>query len=271
MAGTLTSPAAPPAIITRVTVRVALAPLMAEPRVSSGQTAQLLRGHQADVLEEDGVWWRIMGADGYPGWCHRGYLEAESSLVAPPPLRSAWVAERRMSVGCRVRRPDGAEFALPLGALLEADEEVTQGLAMNHRARSRYFAPDVETLVKRAVEHFRGAPYQWGGVSPWGSDCSGFVQTMYALHGTQLPRDAWMQGERGLDVAGDYADLAPGDLLFFSDRDDGRITHVALSLGGATIAHCSLANGGFGINALDANDPVSTALRTTFRFARRIL
>jgi cell wall-associated NlpC family hydrolase len=176
-----------------------------------------------------------------------------------------------MSVGCRVRRPDGAEFALPLGALLEADEEVTQGLAMNHRARSRYFAPDVETLVKRAVEHFRGAPYQWGGVSPWGSDCSGFVQTMYALHGTQLPRDAWMQGERGLEVTGDYADLAPGDLLFFSDRDDGRITHVALSLGGAEMAHCSLANGGFGINALDASDPVSSALRATFRFARRIL
>jgi cell wall-associated NlpC family hydrolase len=94
---------------------------------------------------------------------------------------------------------------------------------------------------------------------------------MYALHGTQLPRDAWMQGERGVEVAGDPSELRAGDLLFFSDRDDGRITHVAMSLGGARLAHSSLANGGFGINSLDASDPVSAGLRKTFRFARRIL
>lgn len=259
------------AVSTRVTVRSTLAPLVAEPRVSSGQIAQLLRGHQADVLEEAGVWWRVMGADGYAGWCHRGYLEAEWSVLPPPPLRAAWSAERRMSIGCRVRRADGAELPLPLGALLEADEEVVQGLAMNHRARSRYFASDVHLLARRAVECFRGTPYQWGGVSPWGADCSGFVQTMYALHGTQLPRDAWMQAERGREVDGDFADLVAGDLLFFSDRDDGRITHVALSLGGPSLVHSSLANGGFGIDALDASDAVATALRATFRFARRIL
>lgn len=176
-----------------------------------------------------------------------------------------------MSLGCNVRRSDGNEIALPLGAVLDADEEVVHGLAMNHRARARYFAPEPEAIVRRAVELFRGAPYQWGGVTPWGSDCSGFVQTMYALHGTQLPRDAWMQGEAGLDVTGETSELRPADLLFFSDRDDGKITHVALSLGGPTIAHLSLANGGFGINSLDATDPVAEGLRAMFRFARRIL
>lgn len=258
-------------VATRVTVRSTLAPMLGEPRVSSGQIAQLLRGHQADVLDEEGVWWRIMGADGYAGWCHRGYLEPEWSVLPPPPLRAAWSTERRMSIGCRVRRSDGTQLSLPLGALLEPDEDVVHGLAMNHRARARYFAPDVALLARRAVECFRGTPYQWGGVSPWGADCSGFVQTMYALHGTQLPRDAWMQAERGHEVNGEFGDLVAGDLLFFSDRDDGRITHVALSLGGAAIVHSSLANGGFGINQLDASDAVATALRTTFRFARRIL
>jgi gamma-D-glutamyl-L-lysine dipeptidyl-peptidase len=179
-----------------------------------------------------------------------------------------------MSVGCAVRlssSPDGPEFELPLGALLEPDEEVTRGIAMNNRARTRYFESDSDLLVRRSVELFGGAPYQWGGVTPWGVDCSGLVQTMFALHGTQLPRDAWMQAERGREVANDITDLEPADLLFFSDRDDGRPTHVALSMGGARCVHASLANGGFGINALDAEDPVAKGLRDTFRFARRIL
>jgi hypothetical protein len=242
---------------------------MSEPAVASGQVSQILRGHQADTIDFDGSWIRVRCSDGYEGWCHRGYLAVDSSHTFTS-LQSAWRAEQRMSVGCTVRSGEG-HVALPLGALLDPDEEVVSGLAMNHRARLRYFASDPDSVATRAVELFHGAPYQWGGVTPWGADCSGFVQTMLALHGTQLPRDAWMQGERGLDVANDLSALRSGDLLFFSDRDDGRPTHVALSLGGAACAHCSLANGGFGVNLLDADDSVATALRDSFRFARRIL
>lgn len=254
----------------RATIRVAIAPLLATAAASSGQLSQLLRGHQADVVDTDGNWFRLRGADGYEGWCHRGYVVTESGFSAAA-LASAWGTEHRMSIGCAVASIAGGDVELPAGALLEPDEEVTRGTAMNYRARSRYFESDPALLVRRAVELFRGAPYQWGGVTPWGADCSGFVQTMFALHGTQLPRDAWMQAERGREVANDVAEMEPGDLLFFSNRDDGRSTHVALSLGGASCAHCSLANGGFGINALDGEDPVARALRAEFRFARRIL
>lgn len=212
----------------------------------------------------------LRGADGYEGWCHRGYLDIDQALDVTP-LSSAWSAERRMSIGCTVRSVAAGSLDLPLGAMLDADEEVTRGMAMNNRARSRYFEPEADSLLRRAVELFRGAPYQWGGVTPWGVDCSGFVQTMFALHGTQLPRDAWMQGERGRNVPNEMADLEPADLLFFSDRDDGRPTHVALFLSAARCVHCSLANGGFGINRLDGDDPVGRGLRETFRFARRIL
>ena len=254
----------------QVTVRATVAPLLAEARASASQVSQLLRGHHADIVERAEHWLCLRGADGYSGWCHIGYL-----TIAPgpdySPLPSAWSDERRMSLGATVRRGEEAPIALPLGALLDPDEVVTSGLAMNHRGRSRYFARDRDLLVQRTQQLFVGTPYQWGGVTPWGADCSGVVQTMFALHGVQLPRDAWQQAEYGTDVAAEWAALLPGDLLFFSDRDDGRITHVALSLGGPRIAHCSLANGGFALNALDATDPVAAHLRETFRFARRML
>jgi hypothetical protein len=254
----------------RATVRVSIAPLLAEPRPSSSQISQLLRGHQADIIISEGKWLRLRGADGYEGWCHSGYVTPDAA-VGTTRLASAWSAERRMSLGCAVNSLAAGEIELPLGALLDADEEVTRGMAMNHRARVRYFAPDPESVALRAVESFRGAPYQWGGVTPWGADCSGFVQTIFALHGTQLPRDAWMQGERGREAPNELADLKQADLLFFSDRDDGKPSHVAISLGGASCVHCSLANGGFGINSIDADDAVARGLRDTFRFARRIL
>jgi cell wall-associated NlpC family hydrolase len=252
----------------RATVRSSIAPLQAAAKASAPQVSQLLRGHQADVIDSDGDWLRLRGADGYEGWCHQGYLHFESA--ASTALQSSWSSERRISLGCTVQSVAAGAVDLPLGAVLDADEEVTRGVAMNHRARTRYFDPDPESLVRRSLELFRGAPYQWGGVTPWGADCSGFVQTMFALHGTQLPRDAWMQGERGRDVSNDIIDFEPADLLLFSDRDDGRPTHIAMSMGRTRCIHCSIANGGFGINALDGNLSVERHLRATFRFARRL-
>lgn len=258
----------------RATVRVAIAPLMAAPRAASGQVSQLIRGHSADLLDTEGDWRRIRGSDGYDGWCHRGYLSSDAAEQTPS-SGSAWVSELRMSLGCTVRRPDGQDLALPLGAILDAGETVLTGLAMNNRARARYFAAEPDNLVVRAAELFRGAYYQWGGVTPWGCDCSGFVQTVYALHGVQLPRDAWMQAETGREAGSeagsDAGDLHAADLLFFSDSEDGRITHVAISLGGPALIHLSLANGGFGIDSLVADDPVGQGLRRNFRFGRRIL
>jgi hypothetical protein len=258
-------------VIARVVVRATIAPLLAESRASASQLSQLVRGHHADVIDEDGVWLRVRGVDGYDGWCHRGYLTTPTPTPPAIPLRSAWNDERRMSLGCAIRRGDATQCALPLGALLDADDVVVAGLAMNRRGRSRYFARDARLLTRRGADLFAGAPYQWGGVTPWGADCSGFVQTVFALHGIQLPRDAWQQGELGREVRGELSELFPADLLFFSDRDDGRLTHVAMSLGGATVMHSALGNGGFGVDALDASTPMAQQLRMTFRFARRIL
>ncbi|MBP2033363.1 cell wall-associated NlpC family hydrolase [Clostridium algifaecis] len=61
---------------------------------------------------------------------------------------------------------------------------------------------------------FLGVPYVWGGTTPSGFDCSGFVQYVYAHFGISIPRISQDQQNHGTAVK-DRKDLQPGDLVFF--------------------------------------------------------
>jgi gamma-D-glutamyl-L-lysine dipeptidyl-peptidase len=112
----------------------------------------------------------------------------------------------------------------------------------------------------------------WGGVTPWGADCSGLVQSTFALHGLEMPRDAWQQAELGEDAGRDVGELRAADLLFFSDRPDKRITHVGIALGDRRMVHLALGRGGYGVeNLSDRADPYVAKLRERFLFARRVV
>jgi cell wall-associated NlpC family hydrolase len=123
------------------------------------------------------------------------------------------------------------------------------------------------TLEETARAVFVGTPYQWGGITPCGADCSGFVQTVFAVHGIALPRDAYQQAVAGERCDGDRA----GDLLFFSEREDGRITHVAIALGADAFVHVALGRGGHAVERRDSSEAYVTSLLSTLRFARRVL
>jgi Cell wall-associated hydrolases (invasion-associated proteins) len=69
------------------------------------------------------------------------------------------------------------------------------------------------------------------------SDCSGFVQVVYRLHGINLPRNARQQILLGEPVA-DFADVRPGDLAFF-EKTLGHVTHVGIVYTPNQILHCS--------------------------------
>ncbi|KAA8664189.1 C40 family peptidase, partial [Clostridium sp. HV4-5-A1G] len=60
---------------------------------------------------------------------------------------------------------------------------------------------------------FLGVPYVWGGTSPEGFDCSGFVQYVYAHFGVNIPRVSQEQQNFGIPVQ--RGELQPGDLVFF--------------------------------------------------------
>jgi hypothetical protein len=251
--------------VQRAAVRSAVAPLFAEPSVSSVQISQLLAGHPIEMLEERDGWWRVRGLDRYEGWMHRGYLGNGELHAAEMRLPS------RLALGCVTAHASGRR-ALPLGAYLEADEQVLSGEIVTSAERSARFPLQANAITGSARRYFEGTSYLWGGVTPWGADCSGLVQSCFALHGLLLPRDAWQQASQGEPGEDSPLDAREGDLLFFSDREDRRVTHVAISMGGSSIVHLALGRGGYAIDRLDDDrDPYVRSLRERFAFARRVL
>ncbi len=251
-----------------ITARSAIAPVLAEPNVLSTQISQILHGHDAGVLERKNDWMRVRGADRYEGWVHEAYFTEPYTAGS---LVSGWKSSRSMSLGCAVTEPGGQLRKLPLGALLGEGDAVMEGKVISADERRAMFPARGDAITESAISYYEGTYYQWGGITPWGCDCSGLAQSTYSLHGVQIRRDAALQATQGVAVEDGLEGLRPADLLFFSDREDGYITHVALSLGALKIVHLTLYQGGHAIDDLDSSHPRLKKLRSRFRFARRIL
>jgi hypothetical protein len=98
---------------------------------------------------------------------------------------------------------------------------------------------DTYALVGTALQ-LRGVPYRDGGGDPFGFDCSGFTQYVFAQHSIGLPRAVRDQFKEG-DVV-DLKDLAPGDLLFFSTTESGA-SHVGIAVGSDEFVHAPSSTG----------------------------
>jgi hypothetical protein len=272
-----------------VAVRAPVAPLNAEPRLASEQVSQVLAGHGLGVLESRGLWLRVRTADAYEGWLHRGYTAPVSPPVSPEYTAAGEAAAapdlavvsgittmrrdgRRISVGCTVRQGDGRRRTLPLGALVDDACRVEHGVALTPAEMSERFPGTPSAIVETAVELFEGTAYEWGGITPWGADCSGLVQMTFALHGIPLPRDTGPQSRAGTDAGTALEALRAADLLFFSERPDGRVTHVGIALGHMRMVHLALGRGGYAVERLDdLADPYVSDLVSWFRVARRVV
>ena len=87
-------------------------------------------------------------------------------------------------------------------------------------------------LVRRLIsvaQEYIGVPYLFGGSTPSGFDCSGFVQFAAKAAGLVLPRSADEQYHMGRSVS--RSQMQPGDLVFFSTYTDG-VSHSGIYLGG---------------------------------------
>lgn len=95
---------------------------------------------------------------------------------------------------------------------------------------------------------YLGVPYVWGGNGRTGLDCSAFVRAVFATQGVNLPRVAADQARVGMSVA--WADLKPGDRLYFDMGNKGRVSHTGLYLGQGMFIHASSNQRKVGIDPL---------------------
>src|SRR5262245_2667248 len=258
-------------------VSIAALDLRRRPDHRSEMRSQLLLGETVRVLAfgPRGQWWRVESrTDRYRGWARswglrplsrHGLREWERAAVWRVQsnyleLRSA--SGRRHDLGpifwnSRVAGSPGARGRFRM-VLPDGSEGWTEARNLRRRGRT---AGSLDQLVER----FRGVPYLWGGRTPFGLDCSGFVQQVMAGRGILTPRDAHEQFLASRSVA---ASAAPrrGDLLFCG-RPRSRMAHVGIALGRGLFAH---ARGTVRLNSLQPSSPLyDKALARSLRAVRR--
>ncbi len=128
-------------------------------------------------------------------------------------------------------------------------------------------AVDGHTDIIEKAQAYLGTPYVYGGESPSGFDCSGFVYFLYKDYLRSLPRATRGQAALGDPVA--RAALVPGDLIFWATGSDPRrVTHVAIYMGNDSVIHALSDGPRRGIAVSDMN---SRYWKDKYLFSRRVL
>lgn len=238
--------------------------LFAEKKTDSEQVTQAIMGQPVKIEKDEGDWLWVQTWDTYHGWVQSRWV----SRNVPNPLRVAIVTSL-FTNALKEPAPDAEIWTILVITttleLLGIEEEFVR-VRLPNGAQAWVNARDVEIRpageqelpigpigqdLVRTAKRFLGVPYLWGGTSPFGIDCSGFVQLVYRLNGIKLLRDAHMQAEDPRAIPVEKSDLQPGDLVFFAGgQDKSRITHVGMACGDGTFIHSSGGAVGVTINNL---------------------
>jgi peptidoglycan DL-endopeptidase CwlO len=169
-----------------------------------------------------------------------GQLAERTTLLASikDQIASLEAAERlrqeRLAAEARARLAAEARARLTRASLQAQNQTVQEGDALVLQA------PVEEVLVTAPparyggvvgiAMQYLGVPYVWGGASPSGFDCSGFIMYVYSQVGVSLPHHAASQYSSGSPVSRDA--LEAGDLVFFNG-----LGHAGIYIGGGQFIH----------------------------------
>ena len=117
---------------------------------------------------------------------------------------------------------------------------VSTGIKPSVEALQGSTGSTLASKIINTAKKYIGVPYLWGGATPKGFDCSGFVQYVFNTHGITLPRTSREQYTVGYKVS--KSNLQPGDLVFFNTSGKG-VSHLGIYLGDGQFIHASTSRG----------------------------
>lgn len=240
-------------------INLSVANLRVKPDFSSEMMTQGLLGMPIRILQRKG-WYRIQTPDNYITWVHSvgvhpvtkeeltAWNHAEKIVVtshygfvySQPDRASQTISD--VTAGDRLKwggakgafykviYPDGREGYIPAS------------ISMPEKKWRAALRQDAASII-RTARTMMGIPYLWAGTSSKGVDCSGFMRTILFMHDIIIPRDASQQAYVGehIDVAPDFGNLQPGDLIFFGRKATPerreRVVHVGMYIGNQRFIH----------------------------------
>jgi len=134
-------------------------------------------------------------------------------------IRAAEVAQQRQLAAAARSRLSGG-VPVPDGI----------GISASTPEGSTVAPPNVHGGVVGIAMRYLGVPYVWGGSTPRGFDCSGFVAYVFAQIGVSLPHSSYAMFGMGTPVS--ISELQPGDLVFFTGA-----SHMGIYIGGGQFIH----------------------------------
>lgn len=292
--------------MTDALIAINVTDLYREPHGDAERVSQAVLGAHVTVQHEENGFSHVETEDRYQGWVAPARLtppwddgdyfktsiatlfaEVYARPDAAGEMLTKLVVGTKVAVAHRPEVDDWVPLRLPneqvgythrLCLNMTHDGELAGPSLLDQQARRAINIHDLKRQIFQAVgqqatqvgKRLIGTPYLWGGCTPFGIDCSGFVQLSYKLSGVQLLRDARLQRQdrRFSPVEEnkpfDEAEFEAGDLVFFRRLADGPITHVGMALGDGRFLHSS---GGLGVHIDPCRYPNYTA---TYVDARRI-
>lgn len=119
----------------------------------------------------------------------------------------------------------------------------TKALPTSYSSKNNNAA--TRTILVQEAQKYIGSKYKYGGTSPKGFDCSGFVSYVYDKVDITLPRSSAAQAQKGTKITQGAAKA--GDLLFFKLDKKGKTSHVAMVVSndeqGMEIIHSTTSRG----------------------------
>ena len=196
------------------------------------------------VVEELDGWVKIAIEEG-DGYVSRDYVNLRTDFVH---AESREEEEARLAKEARAREEARAAAAATEAARAQKKAETQANKAEKSEAnqatieaaRNTAASSGGSEMGKAVIDYatqFVGNPYVYGGSSLTnGTDCSGFVMSVYANFGVSLPHSSSALRSKGYDVGG-LQNAQPGDIVCYSG-------HVGLYVGNGQIVHASTSKTG---------------------------